>query len=106
MLTCVLWYAAYPLSLRHIEEIMTQERGTFVDQSFFTAPVWEHVLALVAGIVLAPGKRTLSAALRVMGLGAGTISHSTTMCSTGRDGIMAPTRYATRRKIPKAQLRI
>ena len=37
---------------------------------FFTAPVWEHVLALVAGIVLAPGKRTVSAALRVMGLGA------------------------------------
>ena len=70
MLPCVLWYAAYPLSLRHIEEIMTQERGTFVDQSFFTAPVWEHVLVLVAGIVLAPGKRTLSAALRVMGLGA------------------------------------
>lgn len=39
-------------------------------RSFFTAPVWEHVLALVAGIVLAPGKRTVSAALRVMGLGA------------------------------------
>jgi len=33
-------------------------------RSFFTAPVWEHVLALVAGIVLAPGKRTVSAALR------------------------------------------
>ena len=39
-------------------------------RSLFTAPVWEHVLALVAGIVLAPGKRTVSAALRVMGLGA------------------------------------
>ena len=26
MLTCVRWYAAYPLSLRHIEEMM-QERG-------------------------------------------------------------------------------
>ena len=39
-------------------------------QSFFTTPVWEHVLVLVIGMVLAPGKRTVSAALRVMGLGA------------------------------------
>ncbi len=29
MLTCVRWYVAYPLSLRHIEEMM-QERGVFV----------------------------------------------------------------------------
>jgi hypothetical protein len=36
---------------------------------FFTAPVWDHVLVLVAGAVLAPGKRTVSAALRVMGRG-------------------------------------
>jgi DDE superfamily endonuclease len=34
----------------------------------FTAPVWSHVLLLVAGAVLAPGKRTVSQALRVMGL--------------------------------------
>jgi len=37
----------------------------------FTAPVWSHVLILVAGAVLAPGKRTVSQALRVMGLAAG-----------------------------------
>lgn len=30
MLTCVRWDAAYPLSLRHVEEMM-QERGVFVD---------------------------------------------------------------------------
>ena len=30
MLTCVRWYAAYPLSLRHIEEMM-QKRGVFVE---------------------------------------------------------------------------
>src|SRR5450830_568280 len=30
MLICVRWYVAYPLSLRHIEEMM-QERGVFVD---------------------------------------------------------------------------
>ncbi|MGZ3235953.1 MAG: IS6 family transposase [Burkholderiaceae bacterium] len=32
MLTCVRWYAAYPLSLRHIEEMM-QERGVFFDHA-------------------------------------------------------------------------
>src|SRR5512134_569931 len=36
----------------------------------FTAPVWKYVLVLVAGAVLAPGKRTVSEALRVMGLAA------------------------------------
>src|SRR5450432_1733652 len=30
MLVCVRWYAAYPLSLRRIEEMMA-ERGVFVD---------------------------------------------------------------------------
>jgi hypothetical protein len=34
----------------------------------FTAPVWNHILALVGGAVLAPGKRTVTQALRVMGL--------------------------------------
>ena len=32
MLICVRWYAAYPLRLRHIEEMM-QERGVFVDHA-------------------------------------------------------------------------
>ena len=32
MLTCVRWYAAYPLSLRHIEEMMA-ERGVAVDHA-------------------------------------------------------------------------
>src|SRR3954449_8334799 len=34
----------------------------------FTAAVWPRVLVLVAGAVLAPRQRTVSAALRVMGL--------------------------------------
>src|ERR1700742_3194792 len=34
----------------------------------FTAPVWNHLLVLVGGAVLAPGKRTVTQALRVMGL--------------------------------------
>src|SRR6266852_5317602 len=32
ILMCVLWYVAYPLSLRHLEEMMA-ERGVAVDQS-------------------------------------------------------------------------
>ena len=39
-----------------------------VFRSCFTAPVWNRVLVLVAGAVLAPGKRTVTQALRVMGL--------------------------------------
>ena len=35
----------------------------------FTAAAWRHVLVLVAGTLLAPGRRTVAAALRVMGLG-------------------------------------
>src|SRR3712207_6670872 len=35
----------------------------------FTAAVWRHVLVLVCGSLLAPGRRTVAAALRVMGLG-------------------------------------
>src|SRR5215210_2531273 len=38
-------------------------------QGYFTAAVWRHALVLVAGAVLAPGRRTVTAALRVMGLG-------------------------------------
>jgi hypothetical protein len=34
----------------------------------FTAPVWSRVVVLVAGAVLAPGKRTVTGVLRVMGL--------------------------------------
>jgi hypothetical protein len=37
----------------------------------FSAPVWSRILVLIAGAVLAPGKRTMSQALRVMGLAAG-----------------------------------
>src|SRR4051794_1345256 len=36
--------------------------------SAFTPAVWRHVLILVAGVVLAPGRRTVTGALRVMGL--------------------------------------
>ena len=32
ILVCIRWYAAYPLSYRHLEEMM-EERGVFVDHS-------------------------------------------------------------------------
>ena len=35
----------------------------------FSKRVWPHVLVLLAGAILAPGKRTVCAALGVMGLG-------------------------------------
>ncbi len=39
-----------------------------VFRTCFTAPVWSRILVLVAGAVLSPGKRTVTQALRVMGL--------------------------------------
>jgi hypothetical protein len=33
----------------------------------FTAPSWEHVLVLVVGTLLAPGKRTVTSCLRMTG---------------------------------------
>ena len=36
--------------------------------SSFTTASWRHVLVLVAGSMLAPGRRTVTAALRIMGL--------------------------------------
>ncbi len=48
MLTCVRWYVAYPLSLRHIEEMMA-ERGVFVDHS--TVQRWAiKMLPVLAGV--------------------------------------------------------
>ncbi len=38
----------------------------------FARRVWHHALVLVAGAILAPGKRTVCAALRAMGLGQST----------------------------------
>ena len=35
----------------------------------FTERVWGHVQVLLGGVILAPGKRTVSAVLHVMGLG-------------------------------------
>ncbi len=42
MLTCVRWYVAYPLSLRHLEEMMA-ERG--IGRSFNCAPLGHQSIA-------------------------------------------------------------
>src|SRR5208282_4332761 len=39
-----------------------------VSRPCFTTAVWNHILVLLAGAVSAPGKRTVTQALRVMGL--------------------------------------
>src|SRR3954464_15521092 len=65
-----------------VPAVLTAWMQPFV--SAFTPAVWRHVLVLVAGTVLAPGRRTVTAALRVMGLdqGAGfAVSHR--VLSTG-----------------------
>jgi hypothetical protein len=63
---------------------------------YFTPAVWRHVLVLVTGGVLAPGRRTVTGALRVMGLdqGAGfAVYHrATTGCSAWGAGPLAPLR--------------
>ncbi len=50
----------------HTPEILVSWLAVF--RPCFTAPVWNHILVLVAGAILAPGKRTVTQALRVMGL--------------------------------------
>ena len=48
MLICVRWYAAYPLSLRHIEEMMA-ERDVFVDHA--TVHRWSIKILPVLAVV-------------------------------------------------------
>jgi len=35
-------------------------------RSAFTAPTWNHVLVLVMGAILVPGRRTVASALRLL----------------------------------------
>jgi DDE superfamily endonuclease len=49
-----------------VPEVLAEWMRPFA--SYFTAAVWRHVLVLVAGSLLTPGRRTVTAALRVMGL--------------------------------------
>ena len=62
MLTCVRWYAAYPLSLRHIEEMM-QERGAFVDHA--TVHRWALKMLPVLAAIFRQRKRPVGRSWRL-----------------------------------------
>ena len=62
MLVCVRWYAAYPLSLRQIEEMMA-ERGVVVDHA--TIRRWSIKMLPVLAAVFRRRKRTVGASWRM-----------------------------------------
>ncbi len=62
MMTCVRWYVAYSLSLRHVEEMM-QERGVFVDHS--TVHRWAIKILPVMAAVFRRRKRTVGLSWRM-----------------------------------------
>ena len=62
MLTCVRWYVAYPLSLRHIEELM-HERGVFVDHT--TIHRWALKILLVLAAAFRRRKRLVCGSWRM-----------------------------------------
>lgn len=62
ILVCIRWYAAYPLSYRHIEEMMA-ERGVSVDHSTITPrfrrrPCQSHIASPVFPHVASPVERS------------------------------------------------
>jgi len=62
MMTCVRWYVAYPLSLRHVEEMM-QERGVFVDHT--TVHRWAIKMLPVLATVFRKRKRSVGSRWRM-----------------------------------------
>ena len=62
MLVCVRWYAAYPLSLRQIEETMA-ERGVLVDHA--TVHRWSIKILPVLTAVFRTRKRPVSRSWRM-----------------------------------------
>ena len=62
LLVCARWYAAYPLSLRHIEEMM-HERGIFVDHA--TVHRWAMKILPVLALVFRRLKRPVGMSWRM-----------------------------------------
>jgi len=62
MLVCVRWYAAYPLSLRHIEEMMA-ERGVLVDHT--TVHRWSIKMLPILAAAMRWRKRCVGASWRM-----------------------------------------
>ena len=64
----------------------------------FTAPTWQHVLVLITGAILSPGRRTVAAALRVTGL-------EQDPCFTNYHRVLNRNRWSSRR-IARCLLRL
>jgi putative transposase len=62
MLVCVRWYAAYPLSLRNLEEMMA-ERGVLVDHA--TVHRWALKMLPVLAAVFRQRKHSVGLSWRV-----------------------------------------
>jgi transposase-like protein len=62
MLVCARWYAAYPLSFRHLEEMM-HERGVFVDHS--TVHRWALKILPIMALILRRPKRPVGTSWRM-----------------------------------------
>ena len=62
MLTCVRWYVAYPLALRHLEEMM-QQRGVSVDHA--TVHRWALKVLTVLAAVFRRRKRPVGKSWRM-----------------------------------------
>jgi putative transposase len=62
MLVCVRWYAAFPLSLRHIEEMMA-ERGVVVDHA--TVHRWAIKILPILAAALRRRKRPVGLSWRM-----------------------------------------
>jgi putative transposase len=62
MLVCARWYAAYPLSFRHLEEMM-RERGVFVDHS--TVHRWPLKILPILALIFRSRKRSVGSSWRM-----------------------------------------
>ena len=62
MLVCARWYAAYPLSFRHLEEMM-QERGVYVDHS--TVHRWALKILPIMALIFRRRKRPVGTSWRM-----------------------------------------
>ena len=58
----------------------------------FTRPTWSNVLVLLAAVILAPGRRTVAAALRILGRIAIPTSVPSIVSSIAQRGRPAPRR--------------
>jgi len=95
MLVCVRWYAAYPLSFRHIEEMMA-ERGVLVDHA--TVHRWSIKFLPVLAVVFLRRKRPVGTSWRMDEItidksGANTAAIQSIQADSGADIEMRQSKY-------------